>query len=451
MVLAFAVSAGFAWSGDIVKLKSGEKFEGKLLSESATEVVLEVAVSGGSIKDARKFARKDIAEVIKATPDQIEAAELAKLVPAEDRLSDTGYQKVITERLEPFLKKYPASPHKPTVEAVLKTYREEMAKAKSGAVKLEGVWILPEELAWNTYNYEARLRRVELQKLLKAGKPEAAYRILTELENSKPASVETVTALEQFKAAIPEFERTLDRLILENPIKIKARTEANKALGPDDKKRVEQAIKDGEEDLRLKIEEDRKNKVAIPTFSEWDLKSLTDAKAALTKESQRISKIDLAGQKAAALAFQTGLKNFHEKSFLSAQRNFEDAAKVFSKDGFVKERIDVSKKAAAEAARAANEASGGRPVVATATPGAAGTPAAGTPAKSTEPAKTAGGAPVKKTPAPTPEPTDIVADAPIEEPASNLPMFLVAGAAVLLIALLVVKSLAKKKAAAADE
>lgn len=446
-LLALFVSVSLSLAGDIVKLKTGEKLEGVIISESANEVVIKVNVTS-KIVEEKKVPRKDIAEVIKATPDQFEAAELAKLSPSEDLLSDAKYQSILTEKLEPFLKKYPVSRYKGEIEAIIATYKEEMAKAKSGAKKLEGVWILPAELSWNSYNFEARLRRVEMEKLLKAGKPEAAYRIMVELENTKPASVETVRAIELFKAAVPDLERTLDRLALEQPIKVKNRLDGAKALSPDDRKRFDEAIKQEETELKARLDEDRKQKIGLTSFSEYDLKSINDAKAALVKEAARLNKLDIEGQKAAATAFLTGLKNFNEKAYLSAQRNFEDAGKAFSKDNFIKERIELAKKAAAEAARANAEASAAKPnpALATTTPAKPGDK---TGAKPKEPAKTEGGAPVKKTTEPAADKAEEETETKVEE-SSNLPMILIAGAAVLLLALVIVKTLAKKKAAAED-
>lgn len=453
-VLALLASLGLSSAGDIIKLKSGEKLDGVILSESPTEVVIEIQLGKGGIKDQKKVPRKDISEVIKATPDQIEAAALAKLVPTEDGMSDASYQKVLTEKLEPFLKKYPASAYKKDVEALIKTYKEEMEKAKGGSIKVEGAWVTAAEREWNQYNFEARLRRVEMDKLLKAGKLEEAYAILADLEANKSASVETVKAITSFKAAIPEFERTIDRLILEQPINAKAQQESIKTLSPDDKKRFDEAIKAEQEAFKLRLEEARKAKFGLLPYDKNDLKSLADAKTALAKESARLNKIDIEVMKTAANTFQTGLKNFAEKAYLSAQRNFEDTAKVFQKDTFVKERVEVAKKAAAEAARANAEAGTNKPVVAPGTPAAA-TDAKKPDSKTSEPAKTEGGAPVKKAPAAAAsEEAKTEADAEetkVEEPASNMPIFLIAGAAALLVILLIVKSISKKKAAAADE
>jgi outer membrane protein assembly factor BamD (BamD/ComL family) len=446
-LLALVSTLALSQAGDIIKLKSGEKLDGKIINKTATEVSIEVQI--GKIKDTKHILMKDIVEVIEATPDQFEAAELAKLIPAEDGLSDNAYQKIITEKLEAFLKKYPASKQKKDVEAILATYKDELAKAKSGSKKIEGKWVLPAELVWNAYNIEARLKRVELQKLLVASEKDStkvadAYRLLGELELEKSASVETVAAIEAMKKALPGLEATLDRLILEQPIKVKNQTEANKGLSPEDKKKVEAALKEEAEKLKMRQEEDKKGKLALVAFSDTDLKSLTDAKAAVQKEIARLAKLDVVKVKEAATTFQTGLKNFSEKAYLNAQRNFEDAAKVFLKEPFVKERAELAKKAAAEALRAANEANAAKPK-----PSA--DPKTADP-KAKEPAKTEGGQPVKKPAAADGdgETKPESGDAAPAESSSSLSVILIGGAAALLVILLIVKALAKKKGGSDD-
>ena len=450
-LLALVSTLALSQAGDIIKLKSGEKLDGKIIKKTATEVSIEVQI--GKIKDTKNIPLKDIVEVIEATPDQFEAAELAKLVPVADGLSDNAYQKIITEKLEVFLKKYPVSKQKKDVEAVLATYTEELSKAKGGSKKIEGKWVLPAELVWNAYNIEARLKRVELQKLLLASETDStkvatAYRLLGELELEKSASVETVAAIEAMKKALPGLEATLDRLILEQPIKVKNRMDNNKSLSPDERKKVEAALKEEEANLKLLQEEDKKIKLALVAFSEYDLKSLTDAKAAVQKEIARLGKLDLVKLKEAATTFQTGLKNFSEKAYLNAQRNFEDAAKVFLKEPFVKERAELAKKAAAEALRAANEANAAKPNPAQADPKSADPKA-----KAKEPAKTEGGQPVKK-PAPATAgegetKPELEETAPADS-SSSLSVILIGGAAALLVILLIVKALAKKKGGSDD-
>jgi hypothetical protein len=145
--------------------------------------------------------------------------------------------------------------------------------------------------------------------------------------------------------------------------------------------------------------------------------------------------MDLAKDKAAAEAFQTGLKNLFDKSYLSAKKNFEEAGKAFPKESFIKERLDVAKRASEEEAKVKAETG----------PAPAAAAAAADPKKAGAPAKTAAGAPVKPAAAPVKEPAEEDSSAPAEEEKSNMPLYLIAGAAALLLIGLLVKALGKKK------
>ncbi|MDB6134655.1 MAG: hypothetical protein JWM59_2898 [Verrucomicrobiales bacterium] len=439
VLAAFLGTAFSAAAGDIIKKRDGTTLDGTIKNETATFVEIEVRT--GNIMDVQKVDKKDIVELIKATPDLVEAAQLEKLVPVEDGLSDAGYQKVLDEKLLPFLKKYPTSPHKSKIEAIVKTYQEELAKAKTGALKIEGQWVSPQELRWNAYNIEARRRRLAMQTLV-AKKDNstdyyAAYRILAELEREKPASVETNKAFELFKGVIPDFDAILDLRIQEQPILLKQAADSVKSMTADQKREYEAAKKQVDEDFKALQDEARKQKLGIPPYSLTDLKSIQDAKTALKKESDRINKINLAQEKLAAEAFQSGLKNLNDKNYLSAVRNFEDAGKVFTKETLIKDQLGVAKRAAEEERRV-REASG---------PAA---PAATDVKKpSTVPAKTAAGAPVKATTA-SAEEAAAEEEAPVEEEKSNMPYYLIAGAGALLLVGLIVKALSKKKDPADD-
>lgn len=436
LLVSLLGTALMSQAGDIVKKRDGTTLDGTIVSETDSE--LKIEVKGGGIMDIKAIPKKDILEVIRATPDQIEATRITGtgFVPSKDGLSDAGYQKILDEDLLPFLKKFPASPHKAKVEAVVKTYQDEMAKAKTGAQKIDGQWVSSQELQWNSYNIEARLRRIEMEKILAKKEKDylAAYQIMSELERDKSASVETNKALELFKANIPAFDELLDLRILEQPIKAKQTADSLKSLTPDEKRNYETQKKQSDEDFKAKADEARKLKLGILPFNELDLKSIQDTKVALKKEADRINKLDLAKDKLAAEAFQTGLKNLFDKSYLSAKKNFEDSAKAFPKETFIKERLDVAKRAADEEAKVKAET------------GPA--PAATSPAdakKTGAPAKTAAGAPVKPAASAPVREASGESEVPAEEEKSSMPLYLIAGAAALLLIGLLVKALGKKK------
>lgn len=430
---------------DTIRLKNGEKLEGTIIEEKPDSVKIEVKI--GRATDWVVKQRKEIAEIIKSTKDEIEATELKKLVPTKDRMSDVEYQKVIKEQLEPFIKKYPTSRYRKEVEGILKTYQEEMEKAKAGAMKLEGEWVSPEEMDWNRYNIEARLKRIEMQQQIKAEEHYKAYRSYLELENEKPASVEYVKALEEVKTILPKLDRQLELHAERQPQLMKARENNLKTLSAEQRRRVEDAFRNEANDFKVELEEARKAKVAIPPFYIYDLKSIQDSRMQIVREQARLDKLDVEKLKTGAEQFQRGLKLMFEKNYAPALKELEAAGRLFQKDAYVKETVEAAKKAAKEAEVAS--------AVAGVTPPAVGTvaSAAGTPEKteggdssSKAAAKPAAKPPVRKsteTPAATPP--------PVEEDNNNIVMILLGAAGVLLVAGIIAKVAGKKKAAAASE
>lgn len=441
LLVTFLGSALLAPAGDVIKKKSGDMLDGTIVKESDTEVQIQVDLGG--IKELVKVPRAQILQIIKATPDLLEFTRLKTLSPSEDGMSDQKYNKILTEDLLPFVKKYPASPYKAEVEKIIETYKEEMAKAKAGSQKIEGQWVTSQELDWNSYNIEARLRRVQFDQLLKKKDYLPAYQILHGLEENKSASVETIKALESFKAVIPAYNEQLDLAVLQQPVVAKQTEESLKSLTAEKRKDFEVAKKQQAEDFKARLDEAKSQRLGITPVDPLDLKSIQDAKVGLQKETDRISKLNLAALKVSAESFQTGLKNLYEKSYLSARRNFEDAAKAFPKETFIRERMDVAKRAAEEEAKVRAETG-------SATPAPAVNPAADGSRKEA-PAKTAAGAPTTIKPAATAgteEDESVMKD---DQPDSKMSIYLLAGAGALLVIGLIVKSLSKKKSHHGDD
>jgi len=160
--------AGWLWLGaalaDTVRLKTGETFEGTILSESDAKVSVEVEYAAGTILSTETFNKDEIVEIVRSTPEQLaqRAMEHAYANTQKYKLDSAHnytlnyYQLVINRVLRHFLADYPDSPYTNAVQAKLKEWIAEQDMVTSGLHKYHGVWIRAEEAVRRNAEAQAR-------------------------------------------------------------------------------------------------------------------------------------------------------------------------------------------------------------------------------------------------------------------------------------------------------
>ena len=106
-----ALVSGGGLLADTVKLKDGKSFDGKITYEGTDFIKLEMAVSA-SIKETKTILRTDIAEIVKAAPDDVALDAIRKQLPAPSLLTADGYRALIEKGPKAFLAQFPGSRHK---------------------------------------------------------------------------------------------------------------------------------------------------------------------------------------------------------------------------------------------------------------------------------------------------------------------------------------------------
>ena len=96
---------------DFITLKSGEKIEGRILSENADSLQVEYHLTA-KIKDVKTVLKSAVAEIVRQTPSEIEfnERELQKILPTADLMTAREYESIIQDRLRTFVAKYPNTP-----------------------------------------------------------------------------------------------------------------------------------------------------------------------------------------------------------------------------------------------------------------------------------------------------------------------------------------------------
>lgn len=338
-------------AADTIKLKDGKTIECVITTENADSYEVEIELGKG-IKDFKTIKKADVAEVKRVKPDEREAMELkTKLGVTADNMSAADYEKRIKTDIQPWLDKYKTSTKRAEVEALLKLYTDEMAKVKAGEVKLRGTWITAEEVKWNAYNIAARKLRVKMEEQIKAKKFVEAYATFSELEATGVAGVDYPQVVEAIKKGLPGIESTMSAAAADFPAQEAKRKEALAAMTPEARKAEDERRRKELAEFTAKVAIERKNKVMIPSYLPTDLRTIQTAQAAVKKENERLSKLDLPGITAANKKFEQGLKDLAAKSYAAAKSNFEPAAKLHSRDAAVKKYLEEATKGASATAK----------------------------------------------------------------------------------------------------
>ncbi len=143
---------GFA---DTVTLKSGEKLEGKITSESATGLTMDVRISAG-ITEPRTISKTDVAKVETVQPDDLAWPTIKTLKLGINSMPLSAYESAI-RALKSFINEFPKSSRIAEAQKILAEFEEEKRRVDAGEAKLEGAWISKEEAERERYQIRSNI------------------------------------------------------------------------------------------------------------------------------------------------------------------------------------------------------------------------------------------------------------------------------------------------------
>ena len=141
---------------DTVTLKSGEVLNGKILSETNREIVMDVTVAAG-ITDQKTIDKTDVRAAEKTPLDEIAFQEIKGCQIDNHSLPASSYVAII-KSLESFLKKYPQSSRVDEVQSTLTAFKHEQEQVKAGGMKWDNRWYTKEEAEKNKYRLAAQMQ-----------------------------------------------------------------------------------------------------------------------------------------------------------------------------------------------------------------------------------------------------------------------------------------------------
>ena len=138
-IVACLSGLGLSTLADTVVIKGGQRIDGLITNETATDLTIQIRVSP-SITDERVILKSEIAKFDRTAEDEVVYRSLMDLQPGRSSFLAGQYAPVI-EALQGFLAKYPDSPHAANVRATLVIFQTEKTRVAAGEVKFEGRWL----------------------------------------------------------------------------------------------------------------------------------------------------------------------------------------------------------------------------------------------------------------------------------------------------------------------
>ncbi|MGE9267039.1 MAG: PTPDL family protein [Verrucomicrobiales bacterium] len=249
---------------DTIVLQDGSKLDGKVVEENADNIVVEINVSA-SIKDRRTFKRSEIKDIIAISPDQKPFEDLQNLVPTPDGLPASDYQSRI-ESARAFIKSYPSSKHIPAVREIIATLEEELKKAESGALKIVGKWITPEQQKSNAYEIDASLAFDRMKKNIAEGQLREAILAYEDLRTKTPGTIYQAQADELAVKLLAAYHQQLTKQIEQAPDLVAKREQTIANVDAGTATRMKDEIARTQEIYRAAVEKaEEENQKWLPT------------------------------------------------------------------------------------------------------------------------------------------------------------------------------------------
>ena len=287
---------------DTIVLKSGIEYQGKVISEDATNYLVEINVTK-SIKDEKSIPKADVKEIRKESAESAEKADFEKvgiLVPTPDQLSGQNYQERI-QKAESFITAYPRSTHTEKLKEALSILKEEYTVITAGGTKLGGKLITAKDLKMDSYDIHAQLIYHDFKKLSAQKRYLSALKKWDSLKKEYRHSSAYVKSLPQATRVLQSYQDQLNKDLESLASRSMKRKATLSRLDANERKRVENAIAQKEARLKAIMEQEKASRHNVwLTTDNFDAAAMKANLRSTERELLRLehldpSKIRLAG------------------------------------------------------------------------------------------------------------------------------------------------------------
>jgi hypothetical protein len=298
-------------SADTVTLKSGEKLEGKILSETEAEVTMSVQITA-TIKDERVLKREAIATVEKVEPDKEAWAALEHLVPGTESLERDEYDRV-KNALGYFTGSFPKSEHAALAQKRLDEFTSDQVRVSVGEVKLNGEWLPKEKVQQERIQIGGRVLLNRMKRAAAAGQLSEAMAIFDQLEKGFIGAASYPEAVELGRRVLASLKPAVDQRQAQLKFRMDDETKRLATAKGADRVLLDSLIKKERTATEATIAAYERAGVKWLPLQPVNVRSLTALAAKVTSETTRLNGLPLEkiqasvkGTEAAVAAFSSG-------------------------------------------------------------------------------------------------------------------------------------------------
>jgi outer membrane protein assembly factor BamD (BamD/ComL family) len=409
---------------DTLILKSGDRVEGKILSETDTEVTISVQVTP-TIKDERVVKRSEITKIEKVLPDEEAWVPLANLAPGRESLERSEYEHAVGA-LRYFVSSFPQSSHAAAAKTKLAQFTEELDRVNNGDVKLNGQWLSKEKVHEERVQIAGRVLLKRMQRATDEGQLTDAMAIFDQMEKNFPGAASYPEAVELARRVLPALFTSVDQRQAQLKRHMDDENHRMAASKGTERAQLDALIKRELATTDAAITAMERSGVKWFPLQPANARSLTALASRVSTETPRLNALRVDKMQESVRSSEDAAAALASGNFDAADKALRDASSLWSENELAKRlqvKLTDAKKAAAP----------GR----SATPVPTATPKPRASSSSSAPASTANAT------APVPDP-----EQPEEPPLYKKPVFFIALAAVIAFGAITGKMIAKSRAAA---
>jgi hypothetical protein len=352
--LLAVASVTFATSlfADTVVLKNGTKIEGKITSETDTQITIET--KAGGIVDEQTVKKEEVQSVSKATADETAYASLRNIKLGANSLPTPAQYDNYLTALKSFVSQHPDSKHKAEIEKLAADFEAEQKRVADGEVKMDGKWISKAEVQRERYQINGMVAFQYMKEQVGRNDAVGAMNTFEILRKQYPGSRGYIEAVDSAKRLVAALKQQADARLARLPAEDAEREKAVAGSAGLSKIELQREIEREKQNNTAALAQAKAQGLRWPPFLPRSEDSMREISNLAGDEASQLSGVDVAkGRQSIQLASEARAA-LDKKDIALAEQKVQAAREAWGENEIVT-RLEpeiATAKTAAEAAKA---------------------------------------------------------------------------------------------------